>query len=280
MYNKILTLEGNNIIVIYTKMYETVARMVLKYYDTEQFEKTAFVINVLVDENSNDIDYRTTFPNWNKYIYYQLNNLFLYSEDVAEEHMNQFDEIWECTQAHNKYYPQDVISKVVFMPLRYINLPKIEPKEEYKYDLCFIDTITPFRGETISRLTKYWTNDYCKVKTINGYPYTEMADDISDCKYILDIPRRIDSGIIVNHVRIFESICSGKNIIIENGWGYDNIYTYLVKTYGNITEVLNIIKEDPIDNSETFRKWTESNYNYEEWRKYWMGNNYKQKLNL
>ena len=68
MYKNILVLKGNYIFVVYTKMYETVAKMVMKYYDTSQFDETLFVINVLVDENSNDIDFRQFCQNAKKYI--------------------------------------------------------------------------------------------------------------------------------------------------------------------------------------------------------------------
>ena len=129
-------------------------------------------------------------------------------------------------------------------------------------------------------MTKYWTNNYCKLKILNGYPYSELYDEISDCKYVIDIPRRSDSGFILNHARIFETICSGKNIIIEAQPDCDNTYTYLVKKYKNIYETLNIIKEDPVDSSEIFRNWTENDYNYEKYREYYMSDNYKQKLNL
>ena len=279
-YKTPIQIKGNVITVIYTKMDETVAKMVLHYYDTPQFNGTLFAVNCLVNGDDVDIDYRTQYPGYKNYIYYQLNNLYNYPEYVAIEHMNQFDEIWDCSINNIERYPEEAKNKGVFMPLRYIEVQKIEPIDEYRYELCFIGVITPSIAEMLSRLSKYWTNDYCKIKLLNGYPYSELTEEIKDCKYVIDIPRNSNCGFILNHTYIFEALCSGKNVIVEVGYGYDNIYSWLVREYSNIYEVLDIVKEDPVDNSWVFRRWTENNHNYEEFRQYYMGNKYIQKLDL
>lgn len=279
MFNKLLVFKGKTIFVLYTKMYETVAKMVLQHYDTPQFERSVFVINVLVDENSNNIDFRQYCANGNKYIYYQLNNLSIYPEYVIHEHMNQFDEIWDFSKINMNYYPEDVKSKVWYMPLRYVNIPKISSKDNYRYDIGFIGTLTPFRQDMISRITKYWTDEYCRVKFISGQPYSDIYDEIIDCKYLIDLPRTPNSGLILNNTRIFEVLCSGKQIITDRCGCIENPFTWLIKTYDNIYDIYNIIKEEPVDNSEVYRQWTETDEKYEIYRKYFFGEeNYKQKL--
>lgn len=281
MFKQILVLKGNGIFVFYTKMYETVAKMVLQHYDTEQFNRSVFVINVLTDENSNDINFREYCPNAERYIYYQTKNLSFYPEYVIPEHMNQFDEIWDSSKFNMNYYPEDAKDKVWYMPLRYVNIPKIQPKEEYKYDIGFIGTLTPFRQDMLSRITKYWTDDYCRVKTISGVPYSQLYDEIADCKYLIDLPRSASYGSILNNVRIFETLCSGKQIITETFGDVENPFTWLIKGYTDIYTIYNIVKEDPADNSEIFKQWTDTDEKYEIYRKYFFGEeNYKPRLSL
>lgn len=278
-YNKILRINGRHINVIYTKMYETVAKMVVKYYDNDHFHNTLFVINVLTDENSNDIDFRGNCPGASTYIYYQLNNLYLYSEYVAHEHMDQFDEIWDFSNENIKYYPYDVKDKVCFMPLRYIDVPKIEPKDEYKFDIGFIGTLTPFRQDMISKITKYWTDETCRFKYIGGVPYQELYDEVADCKYLMDIPRTSMANTILSGSRIFEAICSGKQVICELQDYTENLFPNLLKGYNRVYDVIDLIKDEPLPNvRESFQAWTESNKIYEEYRKHCMKQNYQQKL--
>lgn len=280
-HKKILTLRGKTIGVVYTSMYETVAQMILQYYDTEEFYNTLFVVNCLTYEDSNDIDFRSYCRNWSKYIYYQLNNLYIFPEYVANEHMSQFDEIWDSSKFNMNYYPEDVKDKVWYMPLRYVNIPKIQPKEEYKYDIGFIGTLTPFRQDMLSRITKYWTDDYCRVKTISGVPYSQLYDEIADCKYLIDLPRSASYGSILNNVRIFETLCSGKQIIAETFGDVENPFTWLIKGYTGIYTIYNIVKEDPADNSEVFKQWTDTDEKYENYRKYFFGEeDYKPRLSL
>lgn len=266
-YNKILRKNGKNISVVYTRMYETVAKMVLKYYDTSEYSKVLFVVNVLTDSQSNNIDFRGNCPGGSKYIYYQLQNLFLYPENVAHEYMDQFDEIWDCSHENLKYYPEDVKEKAKFMPLRYVDIPKIEPKENYKYDLGFIGTLTPFRQETLSRISKYWTNDSCSVKIITGIPYQDLYDEIADCKYLIDIPRSSNSNHFIGYTRIFEAICSGKQVIVELQDYTENLYGELLKGYSRIYEVIDLVKNPPLSNPWSyFKNWTENNESYEQYR--------------
>lgn len=279
-YNRIIRINGNYVTVLYTKMYETVAKMVMQHYDNIQFRGNLFVINVLTDENSNDIDFRGQCPGGIKYIYYQLQNLFLYPEYVIHEHMDQFDEIWDFSICNINYYDETLKEKVFFMPLRYVDIPKIEPQDNYKYDVGFIGTLTPYRQDELSRITKYWTNDFCKIKIISGYPYSELYDEIKDCKYLIDLPRKSDSGFILGCTRIFDALCSGKQVLVETfGW-VENVFTWLVKPYDNIYKIHDMVKDDPIDNSEIFKQWTNTDESYEYYRKQIMGDNYKQKLNL
>jgi hypothetical protein len=234
-----------------------------------------------VDENSNNMDFRKYCPNGNIYIYYQLNNLSIYPDYVVHEYMNQFDEIWDFSKININYYPEDVKDKVWYMPLRYVDIPKIPPKDSYRYDIGFIGTLTPFRQDMLFRITKYWTDDYCKVKIISGQPYSDIYDEIIDCKYLIDLPRTPNSGIILNNTRIFEALCSGKQIIADHCGCFENPFTWLIKTYGNIYDIYGIVKEEPVDNSEVFRQWTETDEKYEIYRKYFFGDeNYEQKLYL
>lgn len=279
-YNEILVLNGKITSIIYTKMYETVAKMVLQYYDTKQFANTIFVINTLINENSENIDYRTVYPGARQYIYYQLNNLQLNPEYCIPEYMSQFDEIWECNQPNMPFYNEDVKDKVVYMPLRYVDIPKVPKKDTYKYDIGFIGTLTPSRQDMLFRITKCWTDDYCKVKIMSGYPYSELYDDISECKYLIDLPREVGLSKILNSSRILEAVCSGKQIITYLLPDKDNQFTWLTIGYEDIYRVIDIVKKDPLDNSEVFKDWTSNDRKYEDYRNYLMGDNYKQKLIL
>lgn len=277
MYKNILVLKGNYIFVVYTKMYETVAKMVMKYYDTNQFDETLFVINVLVDENSNDIDFRQYCQNAKKYIYYQLNNVKLHPEFISIEHMVQFDEIWDVSLVNISCYDDDIKNKVVFMPLRYINIPKVMPKDNYKYDICFLDTISYNAYNILYRSTKWWDDEYCTLKLINGYPYMDCLDEISDCKYILYIPVN-DDYTPVDYTIITEAICSGKQVITFDK--SENILNALTKNAHSYYDVIKLVKDEPVDYSNILENWSSTDKRYEEWRQYWMGDNYKQKLEL
>ena len=277
MYKNILVLKGNYIFVVYTKMYETVAKMVMKYYDTSQFDETLFVINVLVDENSNDIDFRQYCQNAKKYIYYQLNNVKLHPEFISIEHMVQFDEIWDVSLVNISCYDDDIKNKVVFMPLRYINIPKVMPKDNYKYDICFLDTISYNAYSILYRSTKWWDDEYCTLKLINGYPYMDCLDEISDCKYILYIPVN-DDYTHVDYTIITEAICSGKQVITFDK--SENILNALTKNAHSYYDVIKLVKDEPVDYSNILENWSSTDKRYEEWRQYWMGDNYKQKLEL
>ena len=277
MYKNILVLKGNYIFVVYTKMYETVAKMVMKYYDTSQFDETLFVINVLVDENSNDIDFRQYCQNAKKYIYYQLNNVKLHPEFISIEHMVQFDEIWDVSFVNISCYDDDIKNKVVFMPLRYINIPKVMPKDNYKYDICFLDTISYNAYSILYRSTKWWDDEYCTLKLINGYPYMDCLDEISDCKYILYIPVN-DDYTPVDYTIITEAICSGKQVITFDK--SENILNALTKNAHSYYDVIKLVKDEPVDYSNILENWSSTDKRYEEWRQYWMGDNYKQKLEL
>lgn len=277
MYKNILVLKGNYIFVVYTKMYETVAKMVMKYYDTSQFDETLFVINVLVDENSNDIDFRQYCQNAKKYIYYQLNNVKLHPEFISIEHMVQFDEIWDVSLVNISCYDDDIKNKVVFMPLRYINIPKVMPKDNYKYDICFLDTISYNAYSILYRSTKWWDDEYCTLKLINGYPYMDCLDEISDCKYILYIPVN-DDYTPVDYTIITEAICSGKQVITFDK--SENILNALTKNAHSYYDVIKLVKDEPVDYSNILENWSSTDKRYEEWRQYWMGDNYKQKLEL
>lgn len=277
MYKNILVLKGNYIFVVYTKMYETVAKMVMKYYDTNQFDETLFVINVLVDENSNDIDFRQYCQNAKKYIYYQLNNVKLHPEFISIEHMVQFDEIWDVSLVNISCYDDDIKNKVIFMPLRYINIPKVMPKDNYKYDICFLDTISYNAYSILYRSTKWWDDEYCTLKLINGYPYMDCLDEISDCKYILYIPVN-DDYTPVDYTIITEAICSGKQVITFDK--SENILNALTKNAHSYYDVIKLVKDEPVDYSNILENWSSTDKRYEEWRQYWMGDNYKQKLEL
>lgn len=258
-------------------MYETVAKMVMKYYDTNQFDETLFVINVLVDENSNDIDFRQYCQNAKKYIYYQLNNVKLHPEFISIEHMVQFDEIWDVSLVNISCYDDDIKNKVVFMPLRYINIPKVTPKDNYKYDICFLDTISYNAYSILYRSTKWWDDEYCTLKLINGYPYMDCLDEISDCKYILYIPVN-DDYTPVDYTIITEAICSGKQVITFDK--SENILNALTKNAHSYYDVIKLVKDEPVDYSNILENWSSTDKRYEEWRQYWMGDKYKQKLEL
>lgn len=277
MFNKLLTLKGGNIFVVYTKMYEMVAKMVLKYYDTTQFKKTVFVINVLVDENSNTINFRDYYPNGDKYIYYQLNNVKLHPEYISIEYMNQFDEIWDVSQVNISCYDIDLKERVEFMPLRYVDIPKIPPKNEYKYDIGFLGTISYNAYSVLYRTTKWWDDEYCTLKLINGYSYMDCLDELSDCKYILHVPLNDDYASI-DYTLITEVICSGKQVITFDK--QENILNPLTKNAHSYYDVVNLVKDEPKDYSYILENWSGTDERYEDWRHYWMGDNYKQKLIL
>lgn len=277
MYNKLLTIEGENIVVLYTKMFEIIAKMVLQYYDKYQFGQTVFVINTLVDEKSDDIDFRQYIPNRNKYIYYQLNDIVSHPEYVSLEHMLQFDEIWDVSLANIPEYDEDLKSKVVFMPLRYVDIPKVEPKDDYKYDICVFGPITRNGTSVLYRNTKWWDDEYCRMKWINGYAYTDCLEELGNCKYVLIIPIN-DNKIPVDYVMLLNVICSGKQAITFDT--EENILHPFVKKAHSYYDITQLVKNPPVDNSNIFKSWTITDNSYEDWRRYWLGNNYIQKLSF
>lgn len=277
MYNKLLNLKGKHIFVIYTKMYETVAEMVLKYYDNDQFDRTVFAVNILVDEDSNDVDFRQYCVDGNRYIYYQLNNLIINPEYAALEHMLQFDEIWDVSLVNMECYDESIRDRVTFMPIRYMDIPKIESKDEYKYDICCFGTITSNAYSILYRNTKWWDGDYCRLKWIDGYPYTDCLDELGDCKYVLIIPIN-DQHAPIDYTTLANVISSGKQAITFDT--EENILHPFVKRAHSYYDVVQLTKDEPVDNSKAFEDWSGNDSTYEKWRQYWLGDNYKPRLNV
>lgn len=275
----VVTTKGKYVTVVYRPLYETVAKMVIQHYDDPRFEKTVFSINVLTNCDAENIDFRIEYPG-DKYIYYQLDHLAFHPECLAPEYINQFDEIWDFGIENILWcYPEELVEKAHFMPLRYVDIPKIEPKKDYKYDLGFIGTLTQFRFDNLYNITQYWTNNSCRLLTINGLPYSELYNEVSDCKYILNLPRGNESGWIQNQVRITEAICSGKNVISYNLGGAADVYNWLINPVGNFLDILEEVKKDPVDRSSTYKEWTDTDNSYEEYRKaIMMPSRYKPRL--
>ena len=277
-FNSVLFTSGSHILVVYNKMEETVAKMVLQYYDTEMFDGTVFVLKVLTNEYSEDIDFRGKFPGWNKYIYYQLDHLIIHPEYMSPEHISQFDEIWDFALENTWQYPEEINDKVYFMPLRYVNIPKIPPQDEYKFDIGFIGSLTTFRFDWITKITQYKSDKYCRVKVITGgVPYSQLYDEVADCKYLLNIPRSGDDW-VQNHQRIFEYISSGK-AVISKAAQVDN-FEWLIKKVERYRDIYDAIKDDPQDMSETYKEWTGDDISYEEYRKAIYSPTYKPRLFL
>jgi len=277
MLNKLLTLKGKHIFAIYTKMYETVAEMVLKYYDNDQFDRTVFVVNALVDEDSNDVDFRQYCVDGNRYIYYQLNDLVTHPEYAALEHMIQFDEIWDVSLVNMECYDESIRDRVTFMPIRYMDIPKIPPKGEYKYDICVLGVLNSHANNIIYGNTKWWDTDYCTLKIISGYPYTDCLDELGDCKYVfLILPN--NGYIPIDYTTLANVISSGKQAItMDNG---ENILHPFVKRAHSYYDVVQLTKDEPVDNSKAFEVWSGNDTAYEQWRQYWLGDNYKPRLNV
>ena len=272
-------MNGNAVSVVYNRMYEVVARMIIQHYDTAEFDGCLFVVKTLLDGDNNIIDFRKDYPA-KKYIYYQIDHLGIHPEYISYEHMNQFDEIWDFGVENLKYYPDDMKQKVSFMPMRYVEIPKIEPRETYKYDIGFVGTLTPLRQETICKLTKYWTNQCCSVKIMQGVPYSELYDDLAECKHIIDIQRDYTALWVQNQVRIMEALCSGKSVICDLTNNQFNYFSWIVYGYHNEYEILDLVKNDAKDNSLIYKDWTDSNQQYELMRQFILGDNYQPKLTV
>lgn len=281
-FNQIVKSEKlKYITIVYPVILESIKLMVQEHYDNENYNDTLFLINTCY---SGYINLNTPEFNQHRCIYYN----FEHSDDLNLKQrvdvqnylkVNMVTEVWSM-EPNNELFDGDM--GVKYMPVRYTSLiKKNKYNKEPLFDLGFIGIVgsneySPRRNNFFGRYILDENIDF-SIKIMNGYSISEMKDELSNCRFILDSHRTYLDN-MQNQARIFEHICLGHTVLSEKS-NY-NIFPGLIYEWENIDELNNLIKTvEPQDFSEQYKEMTYTDEAYENYREYILFNNYYNKTN-
>lgn len=253
------------ITIVYPVTLESIKLMVQEHYDNEKYNDTLFLINTCY---SGYINMNTPEFSQSRCIYYNFehsDDLNIEQRQAVQDYLkaNMVTEIWSM-EPNNELFDGEL--GVKYKPVRYTTLIK-KPKyvKEPLFDLGFIGIVgspqySPRRNNFFERYILDENIDF-SIKIMNGYSISEMKDELSNCRFILDSHRTyLDS--MQNQARIFEHICLGHTVLSEKS-DY-NIFPGLIYEWENIDELSNLIKTvEPCDFSEKYKEMTYTDEAYE-----------------
>ena len=241
--------KHKHITIMHERLF-VVADMLVKYYDTPEYDSTVFVLNYGFTAEFVKNMKRT----YSRVIYYNLEHLSVESYDAQSNNWRPFlmsalpayDEIWDFLIENYKYYPREIKSKYRFMPLRYIDLA--DGKPEKTIDLFFVGVLdTPIRKEMAARMScmsLYQDRDkQTSTVIVSGLYASDCKKLMRQSKFNLDYPHYRLFGNTQNTVRIHESICS--NIQVISYTDTDRVIDY----YPNLINIINPV--DGFDKNRT-----------------------------
>ena len=274
--NLYLRCDLKYITIFYTKTIESVKTMIQEHYNIPEYDNTLFLINNIRLINLNQEDKKFA-----RIIYYNLehgNDLsphekFLVSNFVKN---NNVTEIWSMEPNCETF---DTEIGVKFMPVRYTSLiKKPEYKTQPKFDVGFTGIVgsnewCPKRNDFFE---KFITNPKYQfsIKMLYGFPISEMVDEFSNCKFVIDSHRNYWTT-EQNQIRIFEHICLGHTVLSEKS--KYNMFPDLIYEWNDIDELNELINTiEPHDFSEKYKQLTYSDEDYKAYREKLLDDNYYQ----
>lgn len=275
-FNQIVKYEHlKYITIVYPVTLESIKLMVQEHYNNKNYDDTLFLINTCY---SGDIDLNKPEFNHKRCIYYNFehsDDLKLSQREDVQNYLknNKVTEVWSM-EPNNELFDGDL--GVKYMPVRYTSLiKKNEYTREPLFDLGFIGIVgsndySPRRNNFFGEYILDKDLDF-SIKIMNGYSISELKDELSNCRFILDSHRTYLDN-MQNQVRIFEHICLGHTVLSEKS-DY-NIFPRLIYEWENIKELNYLIKTiKPQDFSEAYKEMTYTNDVYENYRNsilYWV----------
>ena len=260
-----------HIAILYLPQLESIKRMVQEHYDTPEYDDTLFVINTffLADETLDMFNKHSITQHRRIYYNFEHTNDFVAHPSILENMYNTFgiNELWSME-------PNTALSAngldVKCMPVRYTTLiHKSSLTLDKKFDLGFVGIIgsndySPRRNNFFHEYIVNKNIDF-SIKIMNGYQIIDLADDLADCKFILDSHRNYRNN-MQNQVRLFEHICMGHMVLSEKS-DY-NMFPGLVYEWNNIEELSEMIRNiKPQDFSGKYKELTYTDEAYEQYRK-------------
>lgn len=268
------------ITVVYPVVLESVKLMVHEHYDNAEYDDTLFLINTIgyyIDLSSSDYNqHRCIYYNFEHSLDFDLNE-----KPRVIEYINNYriTEIWSF-EPNCEMFDTDL--GVKYMPVRYTSfISKPEYRTEPKFDLGFIgivgsDDSCPRRNKFFDKYIRSAEHGF-SLKILNGYPLSELHDELANCRFILDSHRNYRHS-MQNQVRIFESLCSSYTVLAEKS--EYNIFPGLVYEWNNIDELNEFINTvEPKDLSEKYKEMTYTDEAYEEYRHKIIYDNYNKPTN-
>lgn len=265
--------------VVYSSELNAVKLMIQEHYDTIEYEGTLFLINTC----GIDIDTLLSDFNYTRCIYYVLEHTKDYDESQRDDIHNYLKnhnvtEIWSMEPNCELF---DVGLKIKFKPMRYTSyIERTIPPTEPKFDLGFIGIVgsnnySPRRNDFLEKYIRTPEYDY-SMKILNGYPISELEDELSNCRFILDTHRNY-RHCMQNQVRIFEHICLGHTVLSEKS--EYNIFPGLIYEWENADELNELVKTvTPSDFSQEYKEMTYTDEAYEKYINKILYDNYLVKM--
>lgn len=267
--------KGKYIVVATGNYLQGITEMVLKYYDTEEF--SGMLININQDIDIQHLDAITSRYNIDRAIYYNLEHIGLRTLNINDisnywtnERLNfignHYNEIWDFLIENTDTYPDTIKSKVIFKPLRHVDLPKIQ-RTDFRYDIIFHGIVdTDCRRDIVEVLTR--TSDI-RTCILTGVEIMNSLSELSQSKFAIDWPHYNVHHNTQNVVRILEYICTGCSVVSTlNLSSYINYFPNIVRIFDSCEgfyyrDVFQYIKETtPEDRSDQFKNLTENDKNY------------------
>ena len=248
--------------VLYSVALNAVKLMVQEHYDTPEYEGTLFLIN------SCWFDIDVSEYAHTRCIYYNLEHTEDYDINQRNDIQNYLKdynvtEIWSM-EPNCEVFDSDL--GVKYKPMRYTSyIKRTVPPTEPKFELGFIGIIgsndySPRRNNFFDKYTRTPEYNY-SIKILNGYPISELEDELSNCKFILDSHRNYRHN-MQNQVRIFEHICLGHTVLSEKS-DY-NIFPGLIYEWENADELNHLINTvEPEDFSDRYKEMTYTDEAYD-----------------
>ena len=269
------------ITIVYPLPLESIKLMVQEHYDNENYNDTLFLINTCY---SGYINLNTPEFRQSRCIYYNFehsDDLRIAQRDAVQNYLkaNMVTEVWSM-EPNNELFDGEL--GVKYKPVRYTSLIKKNKYiKEPLFDLGFIGIVgsleySPRRNNFFGRYILDKDIDF-SIKILNGFSISEMKDELSNCRFILDSHRTYLDN-MQNQARIFEHICLGHTVLSEKS-DY-NIFPGLIYEWENIEELNNLIKTiEPQDFSEKYKEMTYTDEAYEDYCNNILITNYCDKTN-
>lgn len=223
-----------------------IEKMIVKHYDTEEYDNTLFLLNYIFTEEDM-LELKKYYP---KIIFYNLEHYSAHAynaqsnawRDILLPGLSVCAEIWDFLIDNKKYYPENLIDKYRFMPLRYVE-SDYHKTEKYIDLLFFGISDTNIRKKFVQDLTEWFDGKNYNTVIVNNMFGENLSKMIQSSKFMCDFPHYKLYGNTQNCARIFEALCNNVQVI-----SYTDT-NRVVNYFPGLIEIIN--PENGFDNEKT-----------------------------